>query len=286
MNASSSAAPGRQLAGPPVAVVTGGARGLGLALAERFAAAGHRVVVADLEGEALRAAAARLGEDHLAVAADVTRPEDTARLAEAAVERYGRLDVWVNNAGVLADGPLAEQDPGLAAAMSRVNLDGTANGCRAALGVMLPAGRGRIVNVSSLTALKPLAGLAHYSATKAAVAALSAALHREVKGSGVRVTAVLPHLLDTPAGSGLRARPTAALPPERVADAVVRLVTRGGRRQSVCVPWWAGPALRPAAFLPGMLRDLLDDLMRLDEIALGRDTRRRARYTEELRARY
>ncbi|GGM16594.1 short-chain dehydrogenase [Streptomyces fumigatiscleroticus] len=253
----------------PVAVVTGAGRGIGLAVAARLAADGHHVVLSDLDGTTIRHTARALGNGHTGLAADVTDPLAVARLAEAAVERYGRLDVWINNAGLLLSGPLADFPHDVLLRTVNVNITGVLHGCRAALTPMLPARRGHIVNIASVCAVKHLPGLAVYSATKAGVLALSGALRREVRSAGIHVSALLPYLVDTPAATGLRPRVLRPLPASRVADAVVRVLARP--RAEVSVPGYLGPALKAVALLPAPVRDWIDDRARLEELALDSD---------------
>ncbi|MFD7713139.1 SDR family NAD(P)-dependent oxidoreductase [Streptomyces sp. NPDC059786] len=269
---------------PRVAVVTGAGRGIGKAVAAELAARGFRIVLADVDGTAVHAAATELGARARAVTVDLRHPDAAAVLARAAVSEFGRLDVWVNNAGVLGDGPFADELPELSAHMVDVNLGAVLAGCRAAWTAMREHGGGHIVNVASACALKPLAGLATYSATKAAVLALSEALRREGRrATGPRVSAVLPYVVDTAAGRGLGRSLFRPLRPREVAVAVARVVQRP-RARSV-VPRRMGWVLAAAGLLPERVRDSVDDLLGVDALALDADTPRRTTYRDELAAR-
>jgi NAD(P)-dependent dehydrogenase (short-subunit alcohol dehydrogenase family) len=181
-----------------VAVITGGAVGIGFAYARRFHAEGARVVLADVVDAA--AAADKLGaaDRALGVRTDVSDPASVRAMVEAAVGRFGRIDVLVNNAAVFAtleprpfeDIPEAEWDRVMA-----VNVKGVWNCARAVVPVMRAQGGGRIVNVASAIVAKGTALLMHYVASKGAVVAMTRALARELGPSGITVNAVAPGLI-------------------------------------------------------------------------------------------
>ncbi len=181
-----------------VAVVTGGAAGIGFAYARRFLAEGAKVVVADVADPV--AAAEKLGaaERVLGVPADVSDSASVRAMVEAAVARFGRVDVLVNNAAVFAalkpqpfDAiPEAEWDRVMA-----VNVKGIWNCARAVVPVMRAQGGGRIVNVASAIVAKGTAMLLHYVTSKGAVVAMTRALARELGPAGITVNAVAPGLI-------------------------------------------------------------------------------------------
>jgi len=225
----------------PVALVTGAGRGIGRATAEAFAAAGWAVVIAELRpalGRRVARALARAGTPALFVRTDVAQPRAAERAVRAALTRFGRLDCVVNNAGVLTPGPLA----GLALRdlerMLAVNLRGPLLVSRAALravGRAPTAGAPRsIVNVASQLGKHGLGEYVTYCATKFGVVGLTAALADELAGTGWRVWAVCPGLVDTDmarrvVGVGPRER-AGLIRPESVARAIVGLAT--GRRRA------------------------------------------------------
>jgi len=178
-----------ELAPGKVAVVTGAASGIGLALAERFAQAGMHVVLADIETGALDRAAeqiARLGVDTLAVRTDVSQEAEVQALAAAAVDRFGSVQVMCNNAGVAA-----KTDPWLGAISSwewvmGVNFWGVVHGIRAFLPLLVAGGGGHIVNTASIAGLMPGFG-ASYDASKHAVVAISEDLFLDLSQTGVPV---------------------------------------------------------------------------------------------------
>jgi NAD(P)-dependent dehydrogenase (short-subunit alcohol dehydrogenase family) len=217
-----------------VVAVTGGARGIGLATARAFLAAGARVAVGDVDGDLAAAAGA-----------DIAGPLDVRDLASfetflKAVEAdLGPVDVLVNNAGVAPTGQFAQQEQPLIDLQVDVNLRGVLLGTRLVLPGMLARRRGHIVNVASLAGRIPLPDGAVYSATKHAVVGLTAAVQAEVRSSGVRLTAVLPTFVRTSLVAGLSLRGVPVVAPERVAAAIVRAVRRGGP-VTVAVPRWMG----------------------------------------------
>ncbi|MFG2653430.1 SDR family NAD(P)-dependent oxidoreductase [Streptomyces sp. NPDC048436] len=255
-----------QQAEAPVVVVTGAARGIGAAIATLLHTTGYRLVLTDMDLPRLEETRSLLSPAHAALRADVTDPGKMAACAEHALERFGRLDVWINNAGVIPSGLLTEQDSEDLARAWQTNLGGTVHGCRAALPHMLDRHHGQIINIASLCAVKPLAGLALYSATKAAVVALSEGLRREIRGSGVRITCVLPYMVATGASQGLRPRLVRPLHPEQVARAVARAIRRP--RSRIYVPGPLGRILACASQLPESARDAVDDLIHMDELGL------------------
>ena len=182
-----------------VAVVTGGASGIGAAVCRRLAAEGAVVVVADLDGDAGPALAAELGGEF--VATDVSRPQDLDVLYDGVVARQGRVDVAVHNAGVCPPDDGSVLEVGLEAwrRVQDVNLGGVYLGCRAVLPYMLAAGRGSIVNMASTAALMGAAtSQVAYTASKGGVLALSRELGVQFARSGVRVNAVSPGVVATP----------------------------------------------------------------------------------------
>jgi NAD(P)-dependent dehydrogenase (short-subunit alcohol dehydrogenase family) len=221
-----------------VAVVTGAARGIGYATAARLLEAGARVVVADVDRPAAERAAAQLGERATAAHVDVADETSVGHLVRFAVEAYGRLDIWVSNAGVYPPTPLLELSGEEWDRMLAVNLRGTFMGAREAARAMIAAGEGGvIVNVASTAAYRADApGVAHYVASKFGVRGLTQSLAVELGPHGIRVLAVAPTVTLTPGLEAQRAPLEAAgfaldelgprLPLRRVAvpDDVARVV--------------------------------------------------------------
>jgi 3-oxoacyl-[acyl-carrier protein] reductase len=183
------------------AVVTGGAQGLGFAIAERFIAEGARVVLGDLDLGATEAAAKQLGGEDvaLAVRCDVTKGDEVDALVAAAVERFGGLDIMVNNAGITRDATMRKMTEADFDDVLRVHLKGTWLGTREAAAITReqPDG-GSIVNMSSISGKVGMLGQTNYSAAKAGIVGLTKAAAKEVAFAGVRVNAVQPGIIKTP----------------------------------------------------------------------------------------
>ncbi|MCG7593788.1 3-oxoacyl-ACP reductase FabG [Mycobacterium sp. C3-094] len=180
-----------------VAVITGGAQGLGLAIARRFVDEGARVVLGDVNLDATQAAADALGgaEVARAVQCDVTRAEQVDALVAAAVEQFGGLDVMVNNAGITRDATMRKMTEEQFDQVIAVHLKGTWNGLRAASAVMRENKRGAIVNMSSISGKVGMIGQTNYSAAKAGIVGMTKAAAKELAYLGVRVNAIQPGLI-------------------------------------------------------------------------------------------
>jgi NAD(P)-dependent dehydrogenase (short-subunit alcohol dehydrogenase family) len=180
-----------------VAVVTGVSSGIGHGIARRFLEAGAAVVLhSRSRRDAADAIAAPAGDRAAVVTADLTEVDGAETVGAAAIDRFGRLDVWVNNAGVQPVAELMAMAPSELAAVVDGNLGTTFHGTRAAAARM-PDG-GAIVNVTSIEALQPAVGHSHYAAAKAAVVAHTRAAALELGPLGVRVNAVAPGLISRP----------------------------------------------------------------------------------------
>lgn len=189
-----------------VAVVTGGARGIGSATARRLHAEGARVVVADMEVAAGEQMAAELGERCRFARTDVARESDVAELVDGAIDTFGRLDLMFNNAGVMgASGSIARLDLAAVEATFAVDLIGPLLGMKHAARVMKPQGSGVIVSTSSPAGQAGGLGPHAYSAAKAAVIGLSRSVAAELRPLGIRVNVVVPGATISPMTAGLLA---------------------------------------------------------------------------------
>ena len=182
------------------AAVTGGARGIGLAIAERLIASGAAVAIWDRDLEAANAAAATLGQKGKAIAVAVDQTEDaavadaTARTAAA----LGGIDILVNNAGITGGNmKVWEYSPEEWRQVVDVNLVGPFLCCRNVVPEMLKTGYGRIVNIASVAGKEGNPNASHYSASKAGLIALTKSLGKELAGTGIRVNAVAPAAAET-----------------------------------------------------------------------------------------
>jgi 3-oxoacyl-[acyl-carrier protein] reductase len=179
------------------AVITGGAQGIGYAIAQRFVAEGARVVLGDLDPEATEAAVATLGGSAVAhaVRADVTDAAAVQALVDAAVETFGGLDIMVNNAGITRDATMRKMTEEQFDQVIDVHLKGCWNGTRLAANIMREAKSGAIINISSISGKVGLVGQTNYSAAKAGIVGLTKAAAKEVAHLGVRINAIQPGLI-------------------------------------------------------------------------------------------
>jgi 3-oxoacyl-[acyl-carrier protein] reductase len=202
------------------AVITGGAQGLGFAIAQQFIAEGARVVIADLDPDGTQAAAGQLGGADVAraVRCDVTSAAEVEGLAAAAVDWFGGLDIMVNNAGITRDATLRKMTEEQFDDVIAVHLKGTWNGTRAAAAIMREQGSGAIINMSSISGKVGFVGQTNYSAAKAGIVGLTKAAAKELAHVGVRVNAIQPGLI--------RSAMTEAMP-QRIWDAKLAEVPMG-----------------------------------------------------------
>lgn len=222
------------MASPPCILITGATRGIGLAIARRFAAAGYALALnartaPELErvGKALeREGAAGL----LLLPADLSTPEGVRWVAEEALRRWPPPEVLVNNAGRFAAGSILEAPDGQLEDLMRLNLYAPYRLTRALAPAMLRAGQGHLVNICSIAGSEVFPDRGAYAMTKHALLALSRTLQLELQDSGLRITTILPGPTDTSSWAEAELPPGALMPPEAVADAV-----------------WAACRLSPAA---------------------------------------
>jgi ribitol 2-dehydrogenase len=216
-----------------VAVVTGASSGIGLAIARDLAARGARLVLGARSQAKLDEAVAGLGEAAIAVRTDVTDTDGVEALIETAIERHGRIDILIANAGVYSGGDFAGADLAGLLGLMDTNVGGVLRTVHAALRHMIPAGSGDIVITSSVSGHQVIAWEPVYSASKHAVHALTHGVRRQLTGTGVRIGSVAPGVVlndlwqvtdaaavadGVAAGTGLRS--------EDVADAVLYMLTR------------------------------------------------------------
>ncbi|SNR55955.1 SDR family NAD(P)-dependent oxidoreductase [Actinomadura mexicana] len=193
-----------------VAIVTGAGRGLGRSMAGALADAGARVCVAARSGDELDTFVreqADLGREALACPTDVTDAEAVNRLVDGTVDAFGRLDVLVNNSGIVATTPLLDQEPDEWDRIIATNLRGVYLATRAAGRYMVPAKSGKVVNIASNHAMIGVPGFAAYAASKAGVIAFTKTMAIEWARYGISVNALAPGYFATPLNAGLRADP-------------------------------------------------------------------------------
>jgi 3alpha(or 20beta)-hydroxysteroid dehydrogenase len=200
-----------------IALVTGGAQGIGEAIARKLAAHGATVVIGDIQRDKGAAVAAEIGVPATFLPLDVTDPENWSAAVAEVVSRHGGLDVLVNNAGDGTGGPIEHQDIARHKAIVDLNLNGVWLGIRAAVPALAARGGGSIVNISSIDGLAGVTGLSTYVGTKFAVTGMTKALALELGDRGIRVNSVHPGIVDATYNRGM---PPAAM--ERLRGAVAR----------------------------------------------------------------
>jgi 3-oxoacyl-[acyl-carrier protein] reductase len=208
-----------------VVVVTGGARGIGLAIATRCAADGARVAVWDLHPETVVAAVGALGAEAFGCVVDVSSMASVQAAMEATLAHFGRLDGLVNNAGIVADAQLRKMSEAQWDSVIDVNLKGVFNCTRAAVEALIESG-GAIVNMSSIVGLSGNFGQTNYAAAKAGVLGMTKTWARELGRKGVRCNAVCPGFVGTAIVKDI---------PQHLIDEMVKAVPQGrmGRPEEI-----------------------------------------------------
>lgn len=219
-----------------VCVITGAARGIGLATAHALAARGARLVLVDLDEAALAAASAALPEGRaLPVKADVTRHADMDRVVAEATTRFGSPAVWINNAGLARHRWITDYSEAEIDLMLAVNLKGAILGSQAALRAMIPHRRGHIINIISTASLRGIPSETVYCAAKWGVRGFTQGLAEEAAAHRIRVTALLPGGVDTAFwddASQRQAPKQLFLQPAHIADGILRCL----EMDDFCVP--------------------------------------------------
>ena len=176
-----------------VAIVTGAASGFGAEIARQYVAQGARVAVADINGDGARAVAAELGEHAIAVACDVTKRADIDALVKATTDRWGRLDIVVNNAGwTHKNQPLLDVDEATFDRVYDINVKSIFHMVHAVVPLMRAAKRGVILNIGSTAGIRPRPGLTWYNSSKGAVNLMSKSLAVELGADNIRVNVICP----------------------------------------------------------------------------------------------
>jgi NAD(P)-dependent dehydrogenase (short-subunit alcohol dehydrogenase family) len=264
-----------------VVAITGGARGIGAAIAKLAARHGARVVIGDVDHDLAARTAEQVGA--LALELDVTRLDSWEAFVTGVETALGPIDVLVNNAGIMPISRFVDEDPEITGRQIEVNLAGVLHGCRVVLPGMLARRRGHLINVASQAGKAGFAGGVTYCATKFGVVGLSHALDDELRDTPISVTCVLPGLVDTELSKGLPMTPFAPLvQPDEIAVAVIGAISRP--RREVWVPRSGAVAITIVRMLPPRLRALLSRPVGADDAMLHADRAARAAYEERVRA--
>jgi NADP-dependent 3-hydroxy acid dehydrogenase YdfG len=267
-----------------VAAITGGARGIGRALAEAFVRQGMRVAIGDLDLELARATAAEIGAQTAAFSLDVTDRSSVQDFVASVEIAFGPIDVFVNNAGIMALAHFVEEDDESARRMFDINVHGVLHGMKAVLPRMVERNRGHVVNIASQAGKFGFAGGATYCATKHAVVGVTESVRQELRlmgADGVWLSVVMPAIVNTELGGGL-AKPLGQkdIQPTDVAQATVEALQTG--RFDVWVPRENVAVYAASALLPRRPREAVGRVMRADRTLWAIDENARRGY--ELRA--
>ncbi|MFT3901475.1 MAG: SDR family oxidoreductase [Gordonia sp. (in: high G+C Gram-positive bacteria)] len=248
-----------------VIAITGGARGIGAAIAQRCHAAGAVVAIGDRDARAAARTAEMLGGRSRGYHLDVTDDGSFAEFLAIVERELGPIDVLVNNAGVMWVGPFDAEPAKASAAMVSVNLLGVIRGVRLAAPAMRARGGGQIITIASAASKVAPPGEATYAATKHGVLGYLTAVREELRGSGVIISAILPGVVDTELAVGTATGAAKLLTPDDVAAAVVRVINRP--KFVTTLPRYVGPLVAAAGLLPQRLRDGVLRRMVPDQVA-------------------
>ena len=264
-----------------VVAITGGARGIGLATAKELLAHGAKVVIGDIDADLVVKEAAALGTDALGVELDVTDPDSFEKFVAAAEERFGVVDVLVNNAGIMPIGGFLQEPASLAARALEINVGGALNGMKTVLPTMVRRGSGHVVNVASIAGKSPVPGGLTYAATKAAVVSMTESARVEFGAAGVQFTCVMPSFTNTDLIAGTKGtKLVKTVEPEDVAKAIRKAVEKP--RPDVFVPRVLGPIAFTQPLMGRGLRDRVNHVLGADRVFLEFDAGARQVYTDRI----
>jgi short-subunit dehydrogenase len=247
-----------------VIAITGGARGIGLAIATVLQGLGGKVAIGDIDESAVKEAGAGLGLK-VCRGLDVTDRQSFTDFLDSVESELGPVDVAVNNAGVIAVGSAVDESDVITRRVLDVNIFGVMVGTKLAAQRMLPRGRGHIINIGSLGSVLPAAGLATYCATKHAVLGYTDAVRMENRGRGVHFSAIMPTLTNTEMIAGFgHARGFKNVEPEDVARAVVSVIAKPKPR--VFVPRSIGIVISAQRFMPQRISEAIERALGADRV--------------------
>ncbi len=238
-----------------VAVVTGGANGIGREIARALAGAGAKVAIGDRDGEAARTAAQQLTGTLLGVDLDVTEPKSYSAFLATVQAEWGAVDILVNNAGVMWVGSFDEEPDAAAERQIAVNLLGVIRGVKLVAPSMVARGSGHIIAIASAASLLTTPGEASYAASKHGVLGYFKAVRAELRGSAVKLSVIMPAVVDTELAAGTGTGAAKLLQPADVAEVVLRTIKQP--RFEVTIPGYVGPIARIVNVLPVPVRDFV-----------------------------
>jgi NAD(P)-dependent dehydrogenase (short-subunit alcohol dehydrogenase family) len=265
-----------------VIVITGGARGIGLATARTLHGLGAKVAIGDVDEAKLKESATDLGLDVYGKL-DVTDPESFSAFLDDVERQLGPLDVLINNAGIMPAGKVIEEPDKVTRRILDINVYGVILGSKLAAQRMVPRRSGHVINIASLAGETPTPGLATYCASKFAVVGFTDSARVEYRDTGVHFSSVLPTFTNTELVAGTSgAKLLKNAEPEDIADAIVGLITKPARR--VAVTRAAGLVVASMKFIPRSAGEFIGRKLGLEHVFLE-DVDVAARQAYEDRAR-
>ncbi len=269
--------------GGRVVAITGGGRGIGLATARVLVGRSNRVAIGDVDLDVAEAAAAALGPGAVAFPLDVTDEASFVKFVAAVEERFGPVDVLVNNAGIMPIGPFLDEAPSTADRALAINLGGCLTGMRAALPGMIARGTGHVLNVASVAGKSPVPGGLTYAATKAAVISATESARVEFAGTGVVFTCVMPSFTNTDIIAGTKGtRFVKNVEPEDVGTAIADAIAKP--RHDVYVPSAVGAIVKVTPLIGRRMRDATNHAIGADRAFLDIDQSARVGYEQRIAA--
>ncbi|MGX1808859.1 SDR family oxidoreductase [Nocardia sp. NPDC055321] len=238
-----------------VVVITGGARGIGLATATALQALGAKIAIGDVDEVTVKESGTTRGFEVFG-RLDVTDQQSFEAFLDEVEKQLGPIDVLINNAGIMPTGRLVDESDVITRRILDINVYGVILGSKLAIARMLPRGSGHVINIASLAGETHIPGLATYNASKHAVLGFTDTLREEYRGTGVRFSSILPTLTKTELGSGVNP-PKVLRPaePEEIADAIAKVIVEP--RSKVRVTAVAGAISQVVGLLPESWGDAL-----------------------------
>ncbi|WP_280233372.1 SDR family oxidoreductase [Nocardia cyriacigeorgica] len=265
-----------------VVVITGGARGIGLATATALQTLGAKIAIGDIDETTVKESGSHR-DFEVYGRLDVTDPSSFEAFLDEVERTIGPIDVLINNAGIMPTGKLADEPDQVTRRILDINVYGVILGSKLALARMLPRRSGHVINIASLAGETHIPGLATYNASKHAVLGFTDTLREEYRGSGVSFSSILPTLTKTELGSGV-STPKILRPaePEEIADAIVDVIA--APKSKVRVTAVAGAIAQVVNLLPESWADGLARALGSSDAFLGDvDTDQRKAYEERAR---
>jgi len=268
---------------PKIIVITGAARGIGLATATILAGQGHRLVMSDIDGDLASKEAANLADRATGFGLDVTDRNAFKAHLEMVEAEYGPIDTLINNAGIASASPnILEQDPAITEKTIDINLKGVMNGTIEAIRLMKPRNQGQVVNVASLAGIMGVPGLAAYAASKFGVVGFTESVRSEFSDTGLQFTVVMPGPVDTGMMDGTSSSPIVSmLKPEEMAAGIVEAVDLGKPR--VALPRSSYLLARLSSIMPPSFGIRLARWTKIDRIYTDITPGARTEYEERIR---